>query len=450
MASKQISSKKGAPPASDACGSKKKNHGKRGKSSSANRKRTGVAIREAGGDQQAASDRRLSKKWTAITDYYRTGAYSLKADGAVTAPGWNGRSQPKQSRAEVKRDYATKAIHVTLSKFFPVWCDLCVNFLMHWLLSDNPTSSLRPTILLDSDDRAFFYRTDQALWLLMRAGELDDAIRKLLWATLSCCKMRAKFAKSERGPHFPCIIGHFRAYCEVPKITDWHAKNEAAVTEFISTPIIKDITKWICRVVQTAFPGVAKRFLESAAWHKDKHHVEPLFGLFWNLCINGMFEGQRRIHCLPHADSKNIVGICVLVIYEIPGKKFNHSKRTWLVLWEAGVIIQLPPWVMAAYPSSLLFHFNVDICDFKFVTTEGEERPTPENSTPLEEGDDEGRGSLVYFNQAAMYQSSETDSLTLKKAVAAGHSGMTDYGADIQAAFEKHGVYKSTQPSTSS
>jgi hypothetical protein len=43
------------------------------------------------------------------------------------------------------------------------------------------------------------------------------------------------------------------------------------------------------------------------------------------------------------------------------GKKFNHSVRSWLVLWEAKVVVQLPPWVIVLYPSSLIYHFNVDI-----------------------------------------------------------------------------------------
>jgi hypothetical protein len=41
--------------------------------------------------------------------------------------------------------------------------------------------------------------------------------------------------------------------------------------------------------------------------------------------------------------------------------KFNHTQRTWLVIWEAGVIVELPPWVLAIYPSSLFYHFNIDV-----------------------------------------------------------------------------------------
>ena len=111
---------------------------------------------------------------------------------------------------------------------------------------------------------------------------------------------------------------------------------------------------------------------------------------------------------------------------------------------------------MVAYPSALLYHFNVDItgktlfthsifgvfqtawllADFKFVTTEGDVRPTPENSTPIMPGDDEGRVSVVFFNQAQMYRSSELDGDSVAEAKSKGKSAVRDFGADSQAAFE--------------
>jgi hypothetical protein len=41
--------------------------------------------------------------------------------------------------------------------------------------------------------------------------------------------------------------------------------------------------------------------------------------------------------------------------------EFNHTQRSWIVIWELGVVVELPPWVLLAYPSSLLYHFNIDI-----------------------------------------------------------------------------------------
>lgn len=96
------------------------------------------------------------------------------------------------------------------------------------------------------------------------------------------------------------------------------------------------------------------------------------------MCANIAFPGQKRVQCRPHTDHKNIVGVCAVVVYQNPGDfhffyrwltktnsligaNFNHSQRSWLVLWEAGIVIELPPWVVAIFPSSLFYHFNIDI-----------------------------------------------------------------------------------------
>jgi hypothetical protein len=131
--------------------------------------------------------------------------------------------------------------------------------------------------------------------------------------------------------------------------------------------------------------------------------------------------------------------------------QFNDQKRTWLVIWELGVVIQLPPWVFIAYPSSLFFHFNIDIhgkypklflvqdsklrfLDIHFVSTDGD-IPTPDNSEDFTDGDDQGRGSFVFYNQASMFQGPETNFDTIKKAKAHGHCGTSDAQYTAQEAF---------------
>jgi hypothetical protein len=57
----------------------------------------------------------------------------------------------------------------------------------------------------------------------------------------------------------------------------------------------------------------------------------------------------------------------------------------------------------------------------------------------MQDGDEEGRCSLVYFNQAMMYQCSETGYSGISEAKKAGHSGTTDFPRDAQQAFEKYG-----------
>ena len=48
---------------------------------------------------------------------------------------------------------------------------------------------------------------------------------------------------------------------------------------------------------------------------------------------------------------------------------FNSKERSWLVIWEAGVVIEMPAGVFVMYPSSLFYHFNVDMCGESFDGT---------------------------------------------------------------------------------
>ncbi|KAK7030350.1 hypothetical protein VNI00_014207 [Paramarasmius palmivorus] len=84
----------------------------------------------------------------------------------------------------------------------------------------------------------------------------------------------------------------------------------------------------------------------------------------------------------------------------------------------------------------------MDLDQLDFVVTEGEDKPTKENSIPLcscgtptpdhgaawERAD--GRGSIVWFNQATMFQTSELGYDTVKEAKAAGGSGTCKKNAD--------------------
>ncbi|KAJ6612587.1 hypothetical protein B0H10DRAFT_2222939 [Mycena sp. CBHHK59/15] len=183
------------------------------------------------------------------------------------------------------------------------------------------------------------------------------------------------------------------------------------------------------------FPGITQQIDSDSQWHGLK---PPFADYFWNICLNALFEGQRSVLTPPHADSKNQVLVCLMLVYVLKsGVCFNDTQRIWLWLWEANVAIQLPAWTLAAYPSGLFYHFNLDIHAFKFVTTEGDERPTLENSRPIELGDGDSRGSLVFFNQSSMRTGPVTGYHTLKDARAHGHSGTVDYGDCIQTAFEK-------------
>ncbi|KAG2092750.1 hypothetical protein BD769DRAFT_1395324 [Suillus cothurnatus] len=202
--------------------------------------------------------------------------------------------------------------------------------------------------------------------------------------------------ENSRGPHWFSICGHDRNCKSGPP----------------SVPGMSPIGKqWInCGLLVREFPLLAKRIQACA----DALGIQPLYGFFFNFCLNAArpLHHINRVHCSPHVDWKNLaIGVCVIFVYGLG--QFDSTERSWLVIWEAGVIIEMPAGVFVMYPSSLFFHFNVDICDVTFVSTNGE-LPTVENSSPLNGMN--GRGSCVWFNQASMFQKGEIGFSTIAKA----------------------------------
>ncbi|KAA1471025.1 hypothetical protein DENSPDRAFT_849962 [Dentipellis sp. KUC8613] len=152
---------------------------------------------------------------------------------------------------------------------------------------------------------------------------------------------------------------------------------------------------------------------------EDEQGIKPDYDLFFNFCLNYPSDDARRVYCLPHVDWKNIaLGVCLVFVHGM----FNDKERAWLVLWEAGVIIQVPPGVFVAYPSSLFLHFNFD--RFLIVTTPDGQLPTPETVEYLDGRD--GRRSSVWFTQATLVQTAELGYMTVDMAKAAGLSGKCD------------------------
>ncbi|KAI0259138.1 hypothetical protein BC834DRAFT_846937 [Gloeopeniophorella convolvens] len=369
--------------------------------------------------------RRLLNRSVANSDIYCVPSFNVTSGVNVAKGGWQGQQAPAYARKQITERYQSGEIKDDLKHFVRLP-----------YLNDSEGKS-RGLFVADKKHRVFLHRGTPFNFLVVDPKSVAQMFAAFMGDSLEekLTKSRAEKNPSPRGPHLATIIGHWRQSMKEASLTKWHKDNTSRVEALLDNPI-----KYVSSAVKMVFPNVVKRFDESAKWHFDrsKGRVRPLFGCFWNFCLNGILPGDSRVHCLPHADAKNPAATHWLRT-DAYADCFNHKYRSWLAIWEAGIIVELPPWVLLVYPSSLFFHFNIDIHDIKFVTTEGAELPTPESSTPLVvEGDEKGRGSMVWFNMATMFQSSETGFDTLAEASRAGRSTDSDYKKRAQEAFLKY------------
>ncbi|KAL1711555.1 hypothetical protein EV715DRAFT_163134, partial [Schizophyllum commune] len=260
-----------------------------------------------------------------------------------------------------------------------------------------------PTLIADKLGRVLIARSHIARW---HSELMPDFIREAALFVQRCKRPfdLQDMKQNSRGEHWFSICGHDRNN-KYPALSEFHQDNAEAIAWFFraGSPMAR-VNDFASSFVGFHFPGVAKRFRNGISMIEKTYGIKPLYGLFFNFCLNAARPGAvERVHCMPHADFKNLaLAVCVVFVYG----DFDHKQKCWLVMWEAGIIIQIPPGVFIAYPSALFYHFNIDISALKVVQTDGADFPTPENSTPLGEGAP-GRGSCVWFNQASMWQTAE-------------------------------------------
>ncbi|TFK63320.1 hypothetical protein BDN72DRAFT_902511 [Pluteus cervinus] len=390
---------------------------KRGRPSSKKRHAVYRAKMAAKGDTAA---KRHEKKLKEKTEVYKASVYSVLRKGLFSKPGWMGCEPNKISKEELRKAYVSGEIKQLLVRFALAPCyDIG-----------------RPLVLLDCEGLIFFVRTNRPAFFLEGKDPLGPALveenLKLVGKLGPKPGQRTK-AEELRGDHAPVVLGIHRQKQAKPVKAKFETENPQKSKDFKNSRSLKRLVGWIDAMVWYYFPNVAQRYQDCAERKPGGH--KPPFGLFWNYCLNAMYEGQDRVNCLPHSDSKNVVGVCVVLVYELPGANFNHTQRSWLVIWDAGIIVEMPPWTAAIYPSSLFYHFNIDIHDIKFVVTDGE-RPTRENAREVQDGDESGRGSIVFFSQASMFQTAETGYDSLNKAHKVGLNTDKDILKDTLAYFD--------------
>lgn len=110
--------------------------------------------------------------------------------------------------------------------------------------------------------------------------------------------------------------------------------------------------------------------MHCADYMRRTHQVSPLYGLYWNFCLN-WGRSRKFVMCLPHSDAANLaIGLCTIFIMgELsnwtqstdadwhPGL-FRSRERCWLCIWDTGIVIEIPAGTALTYPSALFYHFN--------------------------------------------------------------------------------------------
>jgi hypothetical protein len=144
--------------------------------------------------------------------------------------------------------------------------------------------------------------------------------------------------------------------------------------------------------VRTHWPSIYTHFKTSIGDLIDKHQIseDEVFGhIFLQWCPNIPLSDIKKsrkptdgVLCDPHIDAKNLAwGVCPVLVYARkrqccvlggdaltradPFAAFLSTHKFWLVLWEAGVGMELPAGVWFIYPSALFTHFNIHLGDIQ-------------------------------------------------------------------------------------
>ncbi|PBK98511.1 hypothetical protein ARMGADRAFT_1026501 [Armillaria gallica] len=277
-----------------------------------------------------------------------------------------------------------------------------------WVGSFIKSRHQRPTRILDSCGRLVIYRSMAFPWLV---DSMDDFIQEMKTFVADCTPFKDSDASQNvRGGHWFCIAGHDRQNKAAPAATQWQQLNAAAVAKaFAKGTLLYRTSEMVSRLTASEFPGIGERFLRCIAYMMDVYEITPLFGLYWNFCLNFWRENIPRVFCDPHVDKNNLA---------CGGNSILERNAGWSSGRGVSLLSYLQEW----------FYY------IEVVTTPDGEVPNAKNSHPLYNQWDEGeeRGSCVWFNQATMFQSSELGIATMKKAREDGREVDIDFSEMVR------------------
>ncbi|KAF9512964.1 hypothetical protein BS47DRAFT_1393708 [Hydnum rufescens UP504] len=249
-----------------------------------------------------------------------------------------------------------------------------------------------------------------------------------------------------------------RSFRDSHMMDKWMVSWLRVLDHFAAQTKITEPAEVLTKLLDQYFPAIAAKYRAADRfwWSETSNRVTLQFSLFFCVAINATVKSP--VKTVPHRDFKNVaIGVCAIFVLGF----FDDGETTWLVNFEASIIIQLPTGVFLLYPSALIMHFNVNknstsiylvdkekLTDtmpseffsnehpLKFVCTQKGEIPNALNSVPLC-SINPGRASLVFFNPASFFYPLTTGFTTLEEARAAGLSGELDFSEEARSSFNK-------------
>ncbi|KAK0185101.1 hypothetical protein F5146DRAFT_1005725 [Armillaria mellea] len=237
------------------------------------------------------------------------------------------------------------------------------------------------TLILDVAGRLIIFWSMAMSWII---DSMDIIVQEVKEFVQNCQPFTDAHTEGNvRGQHWFCIAGHDWQNKQIPTATAWQTQNQKAIAKAFAPRTFLACLKFV-----PCFGHVATSLTR---------HEFPSVGD----CVQ---------QCASYMDQEGML------------------------------IIEVPPGMFLLYPSSLFYHFNVNMKDLEIVTTENGDIPTRTNSHPLYNQWDEGeeRGSMVWFNQATMFQSSELRIETMKQA----HKDGMDVELDFQEMVESNKYFR--------
>ncbi|KAJ4492441.1 hypothetical protein C8R41DRAFT_919995 [Lentinula lateritia] len=338
----------------------------------------------------------LAKKAEKATKVHPTKAsFEIKGDSRISKPAWMGLRASVDLRKPIEEAVSHPGSNLALELFK----DLTrAPYLPHLALA-----------VVDGLGRLFLYRSRLTPMMMADLLPKVNALVPDFVSAITRPFSNNDMLLNSRGEHWFSIAGHDRNNKSKPAATQFQQQNHQVIAGFFTKgSVLERLTAYGCDILKAHFPVIAQRYQDSIDYMLEAYGIQAMFDL-------------------------TSIGKTWLL-----GCHFNHHEKCWLVIWEAGIVVELPPGVFLFYPSSLFLHFNIDVSDLPVFTTQHGETPTRENSTPLSfcscnshKGnrgweDADGRGSMVWFNQASMIQTSELGVPTIEYARGLGMNTKCD------------------------